>query len=70
MMVEQGSMDLSPTVQASLASRQYITTVNEAVDGGERGGRGEGVEGGEGEEGGRERERDRGRGERGREGGG
>ena len=65
MMVEQGSMDLSPTVQASLASRQYITTVNEAADGGERGGMGEGVEGGEGKG---EREGQREGGER--EGGG
>ena len=33
MMVKCGSIDLSPSVQASLASRQYITTVSEAADG-------------------------------------
>lgn len=32
-MMKQGCMDLSPSVQASLASRQYISTVSEAVDG-------------------------------------
>ena len=33
MMMKQGCMDLSPSVQASLASRRYISTVSEAADG-------------------------------------
>ncbi|CAI8053290.1 Ultraviolet-B receptor UVR8 [Geodia barretti] len=32
-MVKRGCIDLSPSVQASLASRQYISTVSEAADG-------------------------------------
>ena len=32
-MVKRGCVDMSPSVQASLASRQYISTVSEAADG-------------------------------------
>ena len=33
MMTKRRCMDLSPSVQASLASRQYISTVSKAADG-------------------------------------
>ena len=33
MMVTRGCTELSPSVQASLASRQYISTVSEVAEG-------------------------------------
>lgn len=32
-MVKRGCVDLTPSIQASLASRQYISTVSQAADG-------------------------------------
>ena len=33
MMITQGAADIRPSVQASLASRQYISTIAEVADG-------------------------------------